>query len=350
MSRPRCVASPPRPRLFAAAAIAAVVSLAVPDANAQTGGETIQRRSVNPPAAPSRLVPFDARLNGRALGSWTLLQRSGVLYLRVADLAVWGLRPAMNALVHEEQGQLWYPLATIPGAELRVSQADNQLDIRVPERSLLPAGLPPLPPGGSAAAQQAAPARTPETRTGPRLMPLAVLVNGSRAGNWVLLEQDGVLYAPEDALQEWRVNRSPRAVPLDIRGQRWFPLSSVPGFNAQVDTANQSVDLRFSPQAFSATKLAPDIVQRPTLSPVIPAAFLNYDLNFTTDAGRGAPATRELGALMEFGISNAWGVLTSSHVGTGLARLHGSDGPAVAPHRDHAEPRLPGAEHHGPHR
>ena len=313
MTRPRCAAPPSCLRLFATAA---VFSVAVPATHAQTAAEPIPRATVDP-AAASRLVPFEARLNGRALGTWTLLQRNGVLYLRVADLSVWGLRAASNVLVREERGQVWYPLATIPGAELRVSQADNQLEMRVPDRSMLPAGLPPLAPSGSAAQQPASP-RAPETRTGPRLLPLAVLVNGSRAGNWVLLEQDGVLYAPEDALQEWRVTRSAHAVPLDIRGQRWYPLSSVPGFSAQIDTANQSVDLRFSPQAFSATRLAQDVVQRPVLSPAIPAAFLNYDLNFTTDAGRGTPTNHELGALLEVGASNGWGALTSSFVGTGL--------------------------------
>ncbi|HSV45541.1 MAG TPA: fimbria/pilus outer membrane usher protein, partial [Ramlibacter sp.] len=85
------------------------------------------------------------------------------------------------------------------------------------------------------------------------------------------------------------------------------------------------IDLRFSPKAFAATHLQAGAQERPALTPSIPAAFLNYDLSHTSQAIRGLPGTRELGALTELGFSNDLGVLTSSYAGTGL--LH-SD-PAV---------------------
>src|SRR4029450_8230100 len=44
-----------------------------------------------------------------------------------------------------------------------------------------------------------------------RFIPLEVSINGARAGNWVLMERAGVLYAPADAFDEWRLNRDPRA-------------------------------------------------------------------------------------------------------------------------------------------
>ncbi len=38
-------------------------------------------------------------------------------------------------------------------------------------------------------------------------MPLEVSINGAKTGNWLLLERGGVLYAPADAFEEWRLNR-----------------------------------------------------------------------------------------------------------------------------------------------
>ena len=68
----------------------------------------------------------------------------------------------------------------------------------------------------------------PERGRGPRLVPLEVSINGARAGNWLLLERDGVLYAPPDAFDEWRLNRDPRAQPVRHGGQAGYALSSLP--------------------------------------------------------------------------------------------------------------------------
>ena len=54
------------------------------------------------------------------------------------------------------------------------------------------------------------------------------------------------------------------------------------------------------------------------LSPVLPSAFVNYDLNYASTAAHGAAAAKDVGLLTEIGVSNAWGVLTSSHVGRNL--------------------------------
>lgn len=269
------------------------------------------------PPTPTRVVAFDVRLNGRALGNWSLLQRGGAFYLPVTDLPMWRLRPRANVPVFEDRGILWYPLAALPGVELRLASSENRLDVVVPESALLPQGLPPLPGGGAATAAAPPPAAPLESTR--RYLPMEVKVNGSRSGNWVLLDQQGVLHAPEEAFTEWRVTRSPQATPVEARGQRWYALSSVPGFESQVDLATQSIDLRFSPQAFNATRIATNAPQRPALTPAIPAAFLNYDVSFTTQNARGQADVRELGALVELGVSNGWGVLTSSQVATGLA-------------------------------
>ncbi len=167
-------------------------------------------------------------------------------------------------------------------------------------------------PWSPAAAQQG------QGATRERLIPLEVTINGSQGGSWALLERDGTLYAPAEAFDEWRVNRRPDAAPLSLRGQLWYPLGSVPGFQAQLNLANQSVDLVFSPAAFAATRVAGSEESRPPLSPVEPALFLNFDTNLSYNKPRAAKATQEVGALAEVGWATNWGVLTSSYVGRNL--------------------------------
>ena len=78
--------------------------------------------------------------------------------LPVTDLPMWRLRPRVNVPVLEERGVLWYPLAALPGVELRLASSENRLDVVVPESALLPQGLPPLPAGGAAQAAARPPA------------------------------------------------------------------------------------------------------------------------------------------------------------------------------------------------
>ena len=164
-----------------------------------------------------------------------------------------------------------------------------------------------------AAPANAASAVQPIQSTPPRMMPLEVTINGAASGSWVLMERAGVLYAPGDAFEEWRVNRRANAEPVVYQGQTWFSLTAVPGFSAQLNTANQSLELKFSPQAFAATRLTQPIAERPKVTPSVLAGFFNYDLNYTNANTRSIAATQDLGALLEFGVSNNWGVLTSTY-------------------------------------
>ena len=156
-------------------------------------------------------------------------------------------------------------------------------------------------------------AAQPIQSTPPRMMPLEITVNGAASGSWVLMERGGVLYAPADAFEEWRVNRRANAEPVMHQGQNWYALTAVPGFTAQLNTANQSLELKFSPQAFAATRLTQPIADRPKITPSVLAGFFNYDLSYTHANTRGIAATQDLGALLEFGVSNNWGVLTSTY-------------------------------------
>ncbi len=154
---------------------------------------------------------------------------------------------------------------------------------------------------------------------GDRFIPLDVTVNGAKTGAWVMIERAGVLYAPKDAFEEWRVNLRPGAQSINHQGIEHFALSAVPGFNSRLDLSTQSLDLVFSPQAFAATRLTKDPAPKPVPGKVLPSVFLNYDLNYSTNALRNAPDTRSLGALTELGVSTGWGVLTHSTVGRNIA-------------------------------
>ena len=149
-------------------------------------------------------------------------------------------------------------------------------------------------------------------------MPLEVSINSALVGNWTLLERNGVLYAPAVAFDEWRLNQRPDAVAISFRGESWYPLNGVPGFEARFNFANQSVDLVFSAAAFAATRLTVEEASRPKLDPVKPSVFVNYDLNLNYSKQRGASASHDLGLLSEFGYSTQLGVFTSSYVGRNL--------------------------------
>ncbi|MDB5884887.1 MAG: fimbrial biosis outer rane usher protein [Polaromonas sp.] len=155
-------------------------------------------------------------------------------------------------------------------------------------------------------------------RTDERILPLEVTVNGAKTGTWLLIERAGSLYAPQDAFEEWRVNRRANAQGIELRGVSYWPLSSVAGFSAKTDFSNQSVDLAFSPEAFAATLLTKEKVDKPVRDPVLPSAFFNYDLNYARNMLRAAPTVNDLGLLGEIGVSTGLGVLTTSFVGRNL--------------------------------
>ncbi len=155
--------------------------------------------------------------------------------------------------------------------------------------------------------------------------PLDVTVNGAKAGDWVLLERTGVLYAPQAAFAEWRVSLRPTAQSIDIKGQPYFALSSVPGYEAKIDFSTQSLALTFSPETFALTLKQEESLARPKLDPVLPSAFLNYDVNYSASQFAGTPNAYNLGALVELGISNNAGLLTSSAAGRNLIRNGGDN-------------------------
>jgi outer membrane usher protein len=152
----------------------------------------------------------------------------------------------------------------------------------------------------------------------PKLIPLEVTINGARAGNWALLENEGVLYATADAFEEWRLNRDPRVQPFTYRGQPWYPLSSLPGFSARFNPAEQSLQLTFAGGAFATTHVG-QAQERLTVTTPLTSAFFNYDVTYQRSDQRGIAATNDLGALTELGLSGRYGVLTNTAVGRNLS-------------------------------
>ena len=153
-----------------------------------------------------------------------------------------------------------------------------------------------------------------------RLLPLEVVINGYNSGTWLLLEYDGKLYAPHDAFEDWRVQLPAEAQSIAYKGQNYWPLFTVPGYQAKLNTAEQSLQLLFSPSVFSATRLTQEGYKKPVLSEVLPSAFFNYDLNYARSELRDAPAIEDLGLLGELGFSNGWGLLTNSFSARNLTR------------------------------
>lgn len=181
------------------------------------------------------------------------------------------------------------------------------------QSDVLPESAAPASAESSNKTQEASP-------TADHIMPLEVILNGVNTGTWLLLERNGAMYAPSDAFVEWRVQLPAEARPIDFRlhDQSYWPLSAIPGYSFKVDFASQSAELAFSPEVFAGTRLAREKAARPPVSPVLPSAFLNYDWNYQTTYLDDAPTIKDLGLLTELGLSNSWGVLTSSQAGRNL--------------------------------
>jgi outer membrane usher protein len=174
----------------------------------------------------------------------------------------------------------------------------------------------------SAGAQTAARPETP-AGTAPvqdRIVALEATVNGERVGTWPFVERQGALFAGADGIGEWRLRMPAGVAPIRVRGNDFYPLSAFLGYSARINYSTLTVELVFSPDAFTGTRVVLEReLQKPRPGPVLPALFLNYDLSLQHSATRGSPTVTDLGALLELGFSGRWGVFTTSEVGRNLA-------------------------------
>lgn len=151
-----------------------------------------------------------------------------------------------------------------------------------------------------------------------KFLSLEVVVNGVNGGVWPILDRSGVLYAPKTAFSEWRLVPQAKAVPVQVRGQTYLALSSVPGFQWNINYAAQTLDVQFSANAFSATRLSDDVVKRAATSEAMLGAFVNYDVNATRSQYTGTTNSNDVGAIVELGLTGSFGVLTNSYVGKNI--------------------------------
>lgn len=167
----------------------------------------------------------------------------------------------------------------------------------------------------------AAPTVRAQPETGERVIPVEVTINGGPGGIWPIVSRDGVLYAPIEAFGTWRLLVRPDTPVIDYRGFRYQPLGAVTGLESRLDDNKGLLELRVAADAFTATRLSRELSQVLPRSPVVPAAYANYDVNFS-HVGGPVP-TRGLGLLGEVGVSGRWGVLSQTFVARNL--VEGAD-------------------------
>lgn len=326
----------------------------------------------------ARFLPVNVRINGVAAGKQLLLDRDGVLYASVQAFEEWRVKRRTEAPAATIDGKQWYALASLAGAEVRLNFSEQMLDMSfVPgalgapkpsavataaipaaqkaavatatpataatlANSVASSAIAPTARAAAipvtqtpAAAQKLAQSGTPLSPVVPqrpaapaatnaaaaaagRLMPLDVRINGASAGNWVLLERPDGLFATQDALQEWRLIVRDELPTITYRGQTWFLLSGIAGFQQKINQIDQSIDMSMAANAFAATRLQNELVAPNKASPATPALFVNYDLNVSHSSQTGINNITDFGALVELGASNDLGAFASSHVGRNL--------------------------------
>lgn len=161
-----------------------------------------------------------------------------------------------------------------------------------------------------------------------KLLALAVKVNGTPGGSWVLLERDGKLYAPVSAFKQWRLLETHAGASIEHRGRTWRELTPIPGYKAEFNLAEQAVALSFAPSELAPLTLGQPYRRAP-LGPVLPAVFLNYDLSYQHVERRGVGRRRDLGALTELGFSGSAGVFTSTAVAREVPTPTATEGEAA---------------------
>jgi outer membrane usher protein len=124
------------------------------------------------------------------------------------------------------------------------------------------------------------------------------------------VSRGGILYAPVEAFTQWRLQVRPDTPVMEYRGFRYYPIPSVPGVKSDLDEATATLNLTVPGGAFAATRLTRELTSVLPRSPVVPAVFVNYDLNFSRTGG--PVPTSGLGVLGEAGWSGGWGVLTQT--------------------------------------
>jgi outer membrane usher protein len=160
--------------------------------------------------------------------------------------------------------------------------------------------------GGIARSEEPAPAGLPgASDPAPAMLLVSISINGQPQPDTYLVARrgDGFLVRLDD-LAAWRI-RPPSVDPVQLDGERFVPLAAIGGVTAAFDELQQALKLIAPPAAFLANRVsAAQAVPQPTDSAF--AAFFNYNLSIEyADKAR-------VGAFVEAGMSDDWGVVSSS--------------------------------------
>jgi len=169
-----------------------------------------------------------------------------------------------------------------------------------------------LAASGNAHAQ--IPAATRSDVQGETPLLLAMVINGETLPHEYLIIRRGTDFLIQlNDLNTLRLRR-PSTASVDIDGAPYIPLSAIPGLIAVLDDARQLLQLTVPAEAFRASAVsAATPLRKPTDATL--AAYLNYDV--TAERGGGT----RLGAYLDAGISDDWGLVSSTAViGQGAVR------------------------------
>lgn len=277
-------------------------------------------------------ISLDVFVNGARIGQNDFIVQNGALFASQKFLNEVRFRRRNDVASIQHDQQAWFPLTSVPHLEITQYFADKQLRLNLAPieetgrisanhaNSVAMTGEVKLKP--SLSLNQATPTILAPAAPGPtnpqasdyRLRPLDVSVNSEQHGSWLILETGGQLYANANAFEEWRIPLPLNTDALRYRDQTWFKLGAIPGFEATMNSAAQSIELRFQADAFATTRLTSNASSRPEVTTPATSVFVNYDLNDTYSDSRTEGSSHTFGALVEAGLSGKYGVLSSNHV------------------------------------
>lgn len=163
----------------------------------------------------------------------------------------------------------------------------------------------------AAAGAPAADLPSVETPAPPRLVLLAIAINGVDQGEplWVLRGDGETIYLPQPALAQWRLKFSGARTML-FDGASYVAIREVPGVAAEVDEVGQSLRLTVAPSSFEGvrTPIAGD--DAGAMTPSGFGGFLNYEL-----IGQISGGSARASSALEIGVFSQWGTGSTTLIG-----------------------------------
>src|SRR5262245_61754820 len=149
-------------------------------------------------------------------------------------------------------------------------------------------------------------AKAEDMPAAPEVMILAVSINGQARDPAQFLRQGDDLYVREADLNAWGLD-IPALAPLTHEGVTYLRLTDVADYSVDLDEARQTVELQLPAAVFPQSVIDAEGVRFLPPTPGSFATFFNYDLQLQQDE-----ADTESGGLFEAGLSDDWGLITSS--------------------------------------